>query len=116
MAIILDIANYRLFKSVRSDAPVDPTKNFMKIEFMNKAIDAIIFPVILRSESVAKEFQSTSEIRNHQLYQMNILTLLPANYSTLHQPFQTWTLRITSQVHIVANVKPQSFAVNPMAM
>ena len=41
---------------------------------------------------------------------MNILTQLPANYSTLHQPFQTWTLRIISQVHIVAN-----FGINPMA-
>ena len=47
---------------------------------------------------------------------MNILTLLPANYSNLHQPFQTWTLRIISQVHIVANVKLQGFVINPMAI
>ena len=30
-AIILDIANYRLFKLVRSDIPADAPKNFMKL-------------------------------------------------------------------------------------
>ena len=47
-AIILDIANYRLFKPVRSDVPVDTPKNFMKIKFMNKAIGAINLLAILR--------------------------------------------------------------------
>ena len=54
VAIILDIANYRLFKPVRSDVPVDPPKNLMKIKFMNKAIDSINLPAILRSKSVAE--------------------------------------------------------------
>ena len=54
VAIILDIANYRLFKPVRSDVAVDPPKYFMKVKFMNKAIDAINHPAILASKSVAK--------------------------------------------------------------
>ena len=35
-----------------------------------------------------KKFQSILEIKSHQLYHMNTLALLPANYLTLHQPFQ----------------------------
>ena len=42
VAITLDIANYRLFKPVRSDVPDDPPKNFMKIKFMNKAIHVVV--------------------------------------------------------------------------
>ena len=54
VAIILDIANYRSFKPVRSDVPVDPPKNFMKIKFMNKAIDVVNLPAIVRSKSGAE--------------------------------------------------------------
>ena len=32
-AIILDIANYRLFRPVRSDFPAEKPKHFMKIKF-----------------------------------------------------------------------------------
>ena len=51
-AIILDIANYRLFRPVRSDVPAEKPKQFMKIKFLNKAVDAINLPAILRSTSV----------------------------------------------------------------
>ena len=34
------------------------------------------------------KLQSTLEIKSHQLCDMNTLALLPANYLTLHQPFQ----------------------------
>ena len=51
-AIILDIANYRLFKPVRSDVPAEKPKHFMKIKFLNKAVDTINLPVLLRSTSV----------------------------------------------------------------
>ena len=40
-AIIQDIASYRLFRPVRSDVPAEKPKNFMKIKFLNKAVDAI---------------------------------------------------------------------------
>ena len=54
VAIILDTANCKLFKPVRSDVPADPQKNLMKIKFVNKAIDAINLPAILRSKSVTE--------------------------------------------------------------
>ena len=41
IAIILDIANFRLFRLVRSDVPAENPKHFMKIKFFNKAVDAI---------------------------------------------------------------------------
>ena len=46
-AIILDIANYRLFRPVRSDVPAEKPKHFMKIKFLNKAVDAINLPTLL---------------------------------------------------------------------
>ena len=51
-AIILDVANYRLFRLVRSDVPAEKPKNFMKIKFLNKAVDAINLPELLQSTSV----------------------------------------------------------------
>ena len=52
IAIILDIANYRLFRPVRSDVPAEKPKHFLKIKFLNKAVDAINLPALLRSTSV----------------------------------------------------------------
>ena len=51
-AIILDIANYRLFRPVKSDVPAEKPKHFMKIQFLNKAVDAINLPAHLQSTSV----------------------------------------------------------------
>ena len=51
-AIILEIANYRLFRPVTSDAPAEKPKHFIKIKFLNKAVDAINLPALLQSTSV----------------------------------------------------------------
>ena len=51
-AIILDIANCRLFRPVRSDVPAEKPKNFMKIKYLNEAVDAINLRALLRSTSV----------------------------------------------------------------
>ena len=53
--IILDIVNYRLFRPVRSDVPAEKPKHFMKIKFLNKAVDAINLPTLLRSTSVTEK-------------------------------------------------------------
>ena len=55
IAIILDIANFRLFRAVRSDVPAENPKHFMKIKFLNKAVDAINLPALLRSTSVTNK-------------------------------------------------------------
>ena len=54
-AIILDIANFRLFRPVRSDVPTEKPKHFMKSKFFNKAVDAINFPALLRSTPVTNK-------------------------------------------------------------
>ena len=46
-AIILDIANYRLFRPVRNDVPAEKPKHVMKIKILNKAVDAINLPALL---------------------------------------------------------------------
>ena len=49
IAIILDIADFRLFRPVRSDVPAENPKHFIKIKFLNKAVNAINLPALLRS-------------------------------------------------------------------
>ena len=51
-AIILNIANHRLFRPVRSDVPAEKPKHFIKIKFLNKAVDAINLAALLRSTSI----------------------------------------------------------------
>ena len=55
IAIILDISNFRLFRPVRSDVKAEKPKHFMKIKFLNKAVDAINLPALLRSTSVTNK-------------------------------------------------------------
>ena len=47
IAIILDIANYRLLRPVRSDVIAEKPKHFMKIKSLNKAVDAINLAALL---------------------------------------------------------------------
>ena len=54
-AIILNIANYRLFRPVKSDVPAEKPKHFMKIKFLNKAVDAINLSALLRSTSITEK-------------------------------------------------------------
>ena len=52
-AIISDTAQYRLFRPVRSDIlSTDAKTHFIKLDFINKGIDAVHLPSILRSKSV----------------------------------------------------------------
>ena len=52
-AIILDTAQYRLFRPVRSDLlRTDAKTHFIKLDFINKGIDAVNLPSILRSKPV----------------------------------------------------------------
>ena len=52
-AIILDTAQYRLFRPVRSDIlSTDAKTHSIKLDFINQSIDAVNLPSILRSKSV----------------------------------------------------------------
>ena len=54
-AINLDIANYSLFRPVRSDVPAEKPKHFMKIKFLDKVVDAIKLPALLWSTSITEK-------------------------------------------------------------
>ena len=87
-AIILDIANYRLFITVRSDVPAEKPKHFMKIKFWNKAVDAINLLAVLRSTLVTDKIPVYIRDKEPPTGHMYTLVLLPAKYLTLHKPFQ----------------------------
>ena len=54
-AIILDTVQYRLFRPVRSGLlSTDAKPHFIKLDFINKGIDAVNLPSILRSKSVTE--------------------------------------------------------------
>ena len=54
-AIILDTAQYKLFRPVHSDLlSTDAKTHFIKLDFINKGIDAVNLPSILRSKSVTE--------------------------------------------------------------
>ena len=86
--IILDIANYRLSRPVRSDVPAEKPKHFMTSNFLIKLSMPLTFQHSYDQHQSLTKFQFTLEIKSHQLCHMNTLALLPANYLTLHQPFQ----------------------------
>ena len=89
IAIILDIANFRLFRPVRSDVPAENPKHFMKIKkFSIKLLMPLTFQHSYNQHQSLTKFQFTLEIKSHQLCHTNTIALLPANYLTFHQPFQ----------------------------
>ena len=54
-AVILDTAQYRLFRPVCSNIlSTDAKTHFIKLDFINKGIDAVNLPSILRSKSVTE--------------------------------------------------------------
>ena len=87
-ATILDIANYRLFRPVRSDVPAEKPKHFMKINFLIKLLMPSTFQHSYDQHQLLTKFQFTVDIKSRQLCHMNTLALLPANYLTLHQTFE----------------------------
>ena len=66
-AIILDTAQYRLFRLVCSDLlSTDAKTHFIKLDFIYKGIDAVNLPSILKSKSVTETVQPTLKKKNHQ--------------------------------------------------
>ena len=66
-AIILDTAQYRLFRSVCSDLlSTDAKTHFIKLDFINKGIDAVNLPSILSSNSVTETVPTYFKEKNHR--------------------------------------------------
>ena len=105
-AIILDTAQYRLFRPACSDLlSTDAKTHFIKLDFINKGIDAVNLPSILRSKSVTETVQAYfKEKESHTPTQR----LLPVRFKTFHQHFQTWIITSFTTIHLSVNVTLQA--------
>ena len=53
VAIILDVAKFRLYKPVQAVSPEEtPTRDFLKLDFRNKGLDAVNISNILNHKKV----------------------------------------------------------------
>ena len=116
-AKILDIANYRLFRPVRSDVQAEKPKHFMKIKFLNKNVDAINLPALLRSTSVPDKipvyFQDKEPPTVSHVYTSTVASKL-FNFAPALSNLNV--SEYISLIHNLASVKNPSFAMNHMAM
>ena len=115
-AIILGIANYRFFRPVRSDVQAEKPKHFIKIKFLNKAVDTINLPGLLRSTSVTDKIPVYFRDKEPPIVSYEYTSTVASKYLTLHQPFQSLMFLNISLIHKLASVRNPSFAMNHMAM
>ena len=116
VSIILNIANYRLFKPVRSDVPVDPRKYFMKVKFMNKATDAINLPAILRSTSAAKRIPVYFRNREPPIISCEYTNTINSKLFNFASTLSNSDITNYLSAHIIASVKLPSFVINLIAI
>ena len=117
-AIILDTAHYRLFRPVRSDQSTDAKTHFIKLDFINKGIDAVNLPSILRSKSVTETVPTYFKKKEPPIisYTYRKTIQLPVRFSIFHQHFQTWIITSFTTIQLSVNVTPQAIYINHMAM
>ena len=115
-AIILDTAHYRLFRPVRSDQSTDAKTHFIKLDFINKGIDAVNLPSILRSKSVTETVPTYFKEKEPPIISYTTQRLLPVRFSIFHQHFQTWIITSFTTIQLSVNVTPQAIYINHMAM
>ena len=72
VAIILDVAKFRLYKPVQTVSPEEtPTRDFLKFDFRNKGLDAV----------------NISNILNH----MKVISTIPAYFKNQSPPFISYS-------------------------
>ena len=115
-AIILHIANYRLFRPVRSDVPAEKPKHFMKIKFLNKAVDAIDLPALLRSTSVTDKIPVYFRDKDPPVVSYEYTSIVASKIFNFAPALSTLMFLNISLIHKIANVRNPSFAMNHMTM
>ena len=123
-ANILDAAQYRLFRPVRGDLlSTDAKTHFIKLDFINKGINAVNLPSVLRSKSVTETVPTYFKEKEPPIisytYTKTITSKIFNFSSTLsifHQHFQTWIITSFTTIHLSVNVTPQAIYINHMAM
>ena len=108
-ATILHIAQYRLFRSVRSDLLSTNAKtHFIKLNFINKGIDAVNLPSILRSKSVIETVSTYFKEKEPPIISYTCTKTI----FNFHELFQAWIITSFTKVHLSVNVTPQATYIN----
>ena len=116
-AIILDTAQYRLFRPVPNDLlSTDAKRPFIKLHFINKGIDAVNLPSILRSKSVTETVPTHFKEKVPPIISYTYTKTIARRFSIFHQHLQTWIIASFTTIHLGANVTPQAIYINHMAM
>ena len=113
-AIILDTAQYRLFRPVCSDIlNTDATTHLIRLNFINKGIDAVNLPSILRSRSVIETVPTYFKEKEPPIISYTYTKTIANkifNFSS------TWIITSFTTIHLSVNVTPQAICINHMAM
>ena len=118
-AIILDTAQYRLFRPVRSDLlSTDAKTHFIKLNFINKGIDAVNLPSILRSKSVTEAMPTYFKEKEPPMISYTYTKAIASKiFNFFHQHFQAWIITSFTKVYLSVNVvTPQATYINHMVM
>ena len=89
-------------------------RHFIKIPFINKGIDFIDLPSILRDNTVESSFPDYLKIRHHLLFVINIINLLEVQYSISINWLLILILILRHQIHEI--VKIQNSVMNQQAI
>ena len=115
-AIILETAQYRLFRPVCSDIlSKDAKTHFIKLDFINKGIDAVNLPSILRSKSVIETVPTYFKEKEPPIISYTYTKTIANKIFKFHQHFQTWIITSFTTIHLSVNVTPQAICINQKA-
>ena len=108
--IILDISSNRLFKAVRvCDSIETKNRQFLKIKFANKGIDALNLSNILSQNPSKVIFLHTLNIRSRHTFLIAIQVRLLPKCSTTKQVSSRSTSKVFLRIHYLVPVLALSF-------
>ena len=113
---MLDIASYRLFRPVRSDIPEEKPENFMKINFLNKAVNAINLSALLQSTSVTDKIPVYFKDKEPPIVSYKCTSTVARKLFNFAPTLSNLNVLIISLIDKLAIVRNPSFAMNHMAM
>ena len=116
-AIILDTAQYRLFRPVHSDLlSTDAKTHFIELDFINKGIDAVNLPSILRSNSVTETVSTYFKEKEPPIISYTYTKTIASKIFHFSSTLLDWIITSFKTIHLHVNVIPQAIYMNHMAM
>ena len=116
-AIILDTAQYRLFRPVCSDfLGTDAKTHFTKLDFVNKGIDPVNLPSILRSKSVTETVPTFFKEKEPPIISYTYTKTVASKIFNFSSTLLAWIITSFTTIHLHLNVTPQAIYINHIAM